>query len=113
VLRYDERCCGLSDPDPRVLSLGAFVSDLEAVVDAAGLERFTLLAISQGGAVAVEYAARHPERVERLVSAAHMHAVVFAAAAATRPRSMPRASSWPGSAGAVTTRRSGGCSRTG
>jgi pimeloyl-ACP methyl ester carboxylesterase len=67
VLRYDERCCGLSDPDPRVLSLGAFVSDLEAVVDAAGLERFTLLAISQGGAVAVEYAARHPERVERLV----------------------------------------------
>jgi pimeloyl-ACP methyl ester carboxylesterase/DNA-binding CsgD family transcriptional regulator len=67
VIRYDERCCGLSDPDPRQLDLDAFVSDLEAVVDAAGLERFTLLAISQGGGVAVEYAARHPERVSNIV----------------------------------------------
>jgi pimeloyl-ACP methyl ester carboxylesterase len=67
VIRYDERCCGLSDPDPRRLDLDAFVSDLEAVVDAAGLEQFTLLAISQGGAVAIEYAARHPERVTELV----------------------------------------------
>jgi pimeloyl-ACP methyl ester carboxylesterase len=39
VVRYDERCCGLSDPDPRQLDLDAFVSDLEAVVDASGLER--------------------------------------------------------------------------
>jgi pimeloyl-ACP methyl ester carboxylesterase len=67
VVRYDERCCGLSDPDPRALDLDAFVSDLEAVVDAAGLEQFALLAISQGGAVAIEYAARHPERVTQLV----------------------------------------------
>ena len=67
VVRYDERCCGLSDPDPRQLDLDAFVSDLEAVVDAAGLDRFALLAISQGRAVAIEYAARHPERVSQLV----------------------------------------------
>jgi pimeloyl-ACP methyl ester carboxylesterase len=67
VTRYDERCCGLSDPDPRDLSLDAFVADLEAVVDAAGIERFTLLALSQGGSVATEYAARHPERVERIL----------------------------------------------
>ena len=67
VVRYDERCCGLSDPDPRELDLDAFVADLEAVVDAAGLEQFALLAISQGGAVAIEYAARHPERVSQLV----------------------------------------------
>jgi pimeloyl-ACP methyl ester carboxylesterase len=67
VVRYDERCCGLSDPDPRNLDLDAFVSDLEAVVDAAGLEQFALLAISQGGAVAIEYAARHPDRVTELV----------------------------------------------
>jgi pimeloyl-ACP methyl ester carboxylesterase/DNA-binding CsgD family transcriptional regulator len=66
VVRYDERCCGLSDPDPRELGLDAFVSDLEAVVDAAGLERFALLGISQGGAVALEYARRHPERVEAI-----------------------------------------------
>jgi pimeloyl-ACP methyl ester carboxylesterase len=44
-----------------------WVDDLECVVEAVGLERFSLLGISQGGAVAVEYAARHPEKVERLV----------------------------------------------
>jgi DNA-binding CsgD family transcriptional regulator len=37
------------------------------VVDAAGLERFALLGISQGGAIATEYALRHPERVSQLV----------------------------------------------
>lgn len=67
VTRYDERCCGLSDPDPRELGLDAFVADLEAVVDAVGLGEFTLFAISQGGAVAVEYARRHPERVKQIV----------------------------------------------
>jgi pimeloyl-ACP methyl ester carboxylesterase/DNA-binding CsgD family transcriptional regulator len=67
VIRYDERCCGLSDADPRDLNLDAFVSDLEAVVDAAAPEQFTLFAISQGGAVAVEYARRHPERVRQIV----------------------------------------------
>jgi DNA-binding CsgD family transcriptional regulator/alpha-beta hydrolase superfamily lysophospholipase len=43
------------------------VRDLEAVVDAAGLETFPLLGISQGGAVATAYAARHPERVSKLM----------------------------------------------
>src|SRR5690606_29063173 len=49
------------------LSFDAFVRDLESVVDAAGLERFTLLGISQGCAVSIAYAVRHPERVERLI----------------------------------------------
>lgn len=66
-LRYDTRGCGLSDRDPPELSLEAWVRDLEAVVDAARLERFTLFGMSQGGAIAASYAARHPERVERLV----------------------------------------------
>lgn len=66
-LRYDTRGCGLSDRDPRELSLEAWVRDLEAVVDAARLERFTLFGMSQGGAIAAAYAARHPDRVERLV----------------------------------------------
>jgi pimeloyl-ACP methyl ester carboxylesterase/DNA-binding CsgD family transcriptional regulator len=67
VVRYDERGCGLSDRDPGQLSLDAFVGDLESVVDAAGLDRFALLGASQGAAVAIGYAVRHPERVSHLV----------------------------------------------
>ena len=66
-IRFDQRGCGLSDRDVEDISLDAWVSDLEAAVDAAGIERFALLGLSQGGAVAIEYAARHPERVTRLV----------------------------------------------
>ena len=51
------------------LSLDAWVSDLEAVVDSLGLKRFPLFGMSQGGAVAITYAARHPERVSHLVFA--------------------------------------------
>jgi pimeloyl-ACP methyl ester carboxylesterase len=65
--RYDERGNGLSDWDVADLSFEAFVSDLEAVVAANRLERFPLLGISQGCAVAIEYAARHPERVSHLI----------------------------------------------
>ena len=43
------------------------MEDLELVVDSVGLERFPLLGLSQGGAVALAYAVRHPERVSRLV----------------------------------------------
>jgi pimeloyl-ACP methyl ester carboxylesterase/DNA-binding winged helix-turn-helix (wHTH) protein len=67
LVRYDERGCGLSDHDVSDFSLDAFVQDLETVVDDLGLERFPLLGVSQGGAVAVAYAARHPDRVSRLV----------------------------------------------
>jgi pimeloyl-ACP methyl ester carboxylesterase/DNA-binding winged helix-turn-helix (wHTH) protein len=65
--RYDVRGSGLSDWADTNLSFDWQVSDLERVVDAAGLERFALLGISQGASVAVEYAARHPERVSHLV----------------------------------------------
>ena len=67
VLRYDERGCGLSDRNVQDVSLEARVADLEAVIDAAGFERVDLLGISQGGPLAVAYAARHPERVGHLV----------------------------------------------
>src|SRR5262249_42487567 len=66
-VRYDERGCGLSDHDVDEFSLDAWVEDLEAVVDDVGLDRFPLLGVSQGGPVAVTYAARHPERVSHLV----------------------------------------------
>jgi pimeloyl-ACP methyl ester carboxylesterase len=67
LVRYDERGCGLSDWEVPELSFEAWVRDLEAVVDAAGLDRFPLLGISQGGPVAIAYAVRNPERVSRLV----------------------------------------------
>lgn len=67
LLRMDERGCGLSDRDVADFSFEAWVRDLEAVVDAAGLERFALFGHSQGAAIAVEYAVRHPERVTHLI----------------------------------------------
>ena len=67
VVRYDERGCGLSDRELGELSVETWVADLETVVDAAGLERFRLLGVSQGAAIALVYAARHPERVSHLV----------------------------------------------
>lgn len=67
VIRYDARGNGLSDWDVDEISLDAWVRDLETVVDAAGVKRFPLLALSQGCAVAVAYAVRHPERVSHLV----------------------------------------------
>jgi class 3 adenylate cyclase/pimeloyl-ACP methyl ester carboxylesterase len=67
LVRYDARGNGMSDWEVDELSLDAWVSDLERVVEVAGLERFPLLGISQGGAVSVAYAARHPERVTHLI----------------------------------------------
>lgn len=66
-LRYDARGCGLSDREVAEVSLEAWLRDLETVADAAGIERFPLLGLSQGGAIAIAYAARHPERVSHIV----------------------------------------------
>ena len=65
--RYDPRGCGLSDWNVSDFSFDALVSDLEAVVDAAGLEQFDLFAMSQGGCVSIAYTAKHPERVRKLI----------------------------------------------
>ena len=67
LVRYDQRGNGLSDRDVEEISFDAFVRDLETVVDAAGLDRFALLGVSQGCAASVAYAVRHPERVSHLV----------------------------------------------
>ena len=69
LLRYDERGCGMSDWDVEHFRFEDWVDDLETVVDAAGLDQFPLLGVSQGAAVAVAFAAEHPERVTRLVLA--------------------------------------------
>jgi pimeloyl-ACP methyl ester carboxylesterase/DNA-binding winged helix-turn-helix (wHTH) protein len=67
LVRYDPRGCGLSDRNPAQISFEGFVSDLETVTDALGLERFALLGTSQGAAVSIAYAVRHPARVSHLV----------------------------------------------
>ena len=67
LIRYDSRGCGLSDRDVREVSFDLWMRDFEAVADAAGFERFSLLGTCQGGPIAVEYAARHPGRVSHLV----------------------------------------------
>jgi pimeloyl-ACP methyl ester carboxylesterase/DNA-binding SARP family transcriptional activator len=67
LIRYDERGNGLSDWDVRDITFDAFVRDFEAVVAATGLTRFPIFAMSQGCAVAIDYAARFPERVSRMI----------------------------------------------
>jgi pimeloyl-ACP methyl ester carboxylesterase/DNA-binding CsgD family transcriptional regulator len=67
LIYYDERGSGLSDWNAEDVSFEAWVRDLEAVVDATRLRRFPLFAMSQAGAVAVAYAARHPDKITRLI----------------------------------------------
>jgi pimeloyl-ACP methyl ester carboxylesterase/DNA-binding CsgD family transcriptional regulator len=67
-IRYDERGCGMTDRNIGDLSLERWVGDVEDVVAAADLrEPFCMLGISQGGAICVAYAVKHPERVSKLV----------------------------------------------
>lgn len=67
LIRYDQRGCGLSDRSVHPITFDTWLEDLETVVAATGLNKFTLLGISQGGAVAAAYAAVHPDRVSRLI----------------------------------------------
>ena len=67
LIRQDLRGCGLSDRHPGEQSLKSWVADLEAVADAARLERFPLFGLCQGAAIAAAFAALHPHRVSRLV----------------------------------------------
>ena len=67
LIRYDARGNGLSDWEVDEISFEAFVRDIESVVEATSLDKFDLLGVSQGAAIAVAYAVRHPERVRHLV----------------------------------------------
>lgn len=67
LVRFDARGSGMSQRDVTDVSFERWVGDLEVVVDAVALPKFTLLGVSQGAAVAVAYAVRHPERVSHLI----------------------------------------------
>jgi len=67
LIRYDERGSGMSEWDVEV-SFDQWLDDFERVIDAAELtEPFTLLGVSQGAAVSIAYAVKHPERVSRMI----------------------------------------------
>jgi pimeloyl-ACP methyl ester carboxylesterase/DNA-binding CsgD family transcriptional regulator len=67
LIRFDERGHGLSDWQVPDFAFESRIADLEAVVEAAGFDRFALLGMAQGGPVSIAYAHRHPERVSRLI----------------------------------------------
>ena len=68
-IRYDERGCGLTDRSVEDLSFDRWVEDLEAVIDAAGIDGpVSLLGISQGTATALAYAARYPDKVSSIIA---------------------------------------------
>lgn len=67
IIRFDERGHGLSDWDVTDFSLEARIGDLAAVADDAGFDTFAMMAMAQGGPVAISYAHRNPDRVTRLV----------------------------------------------
>jgi pimeloyl-ACP methyl ester carboxylesterase len=66
-IRFDPRGFGLSDRDVTTFSPASMALDLEAIVQRIGAERFSLIALSWAGMVAIEYAARHPDSVSRMV----------------------------------------------
>lgn len=71
LVLLDPRGTGSSDParDPRAYLIDDYADDLEELRRHLGLERMALLGHSHGGVAAIAYAARHPERVERLILA--------------------------------------------
>jgi len=66
-IRYDLRGHGLSDRNVDDMSFAAWVKDLEAVINAAGLEKFSLVGMSAGSPLSIAYAAHHPEQVQKLM----------------------------------------------
>ena len=67
VIRYDWRGCGLSDREGVAFDPHSHYEDLEAVIAAAGFERFALFGVGHGARIGMTYAARFPSRVSRLV----------------------------------------------
>jgi pimeloyl-ACP methyl ester carboxylesterase/DNA-binding SARP family transcriptional activator len=81
VLHFDKRGTGASDRTPHMPTVDERVEDLRAVMDAAGIERAHLLGVSEGGPVALAFAATHRDRTEGVVllsSGARIHGDVTA-----------------------------------
>ncbi len=67
LIRFDKRGTGMSDRALGSMSLEQRMDDIRAVLDAAGAERTSLFGYSEGGTMAAMFAAKYPERVDKLV----------------------------------------------
>lgn len=67
LVRFDLRGSGLSDRMVEEQSLETWVQDLETIIEDVNIDRFPLLGFCQGGAIALSYAVRHPERITHLI----------------------------------------------
>jgi pimeloyl-ACP methyl ester carboxylesterase len=67
VVMFDKRGTGLSDRVAGLPDLDQRMDDVRFVLDAAGMQRAALLGISEGGAMAILFAATYPERCTRMV----------------------------------------------
>jgi class 3 adenylate cyclase len=67
VVQFDKRGCGASDRIEGAPGVEERMDDIRAVMDAAGLERAALYGLSEGGPMAMLFAATYPERVSALV----------------------------------------------
>ena len=67
LVHYDMRGTGVSQREVEDLSPGGVLMDLEAVMDASGVEKPCLWASTISGPRAIEYAAAHPERLCGLI----------------------------------------------
>jgi pimeloyl-ACP methyl ester carboxylesterase/AraC-like DNA-binding protein len=86
-VRSDMRGFGMSETDPPAFDFESMVGDLAAIVDDGGFDRFDLLGVAHGAPIAIAYAARHPERVRKLV-------LVNSFAAGWRVRADPEEIAW-------------------
>ena len=75
LVRYDKRGMGLSQRDLEDYSLEAQVADLASLIEHLGLEDFALFGSSQGGVIALAYAAKHPEVVSHLILYGTYHSI--------------------------------------
>jgi class 3 adenylate cyclase len=67
VIMFDKRGTGMSDRTEQLPDIDRRMLDIEAVMHAASSEQAAILAVSEGGPMALLFAAAHPERTRRLV----------------------------------------------
>jgi pimeloyl-ACP methyl ester carboxylesterase/DNA-binding CsgD family transcriptional regulator len=103
LVSFDRRGIGASQRELGELSIDAALRDVDAVVEAAGLERFDVLGFRDGTALAAAYAVRNPTRVRRMVLVSLFRSI----AALARPEAIQGLAefagrSWPGAVRAIT-----------